>query len=65
MISTWDLNDILIASLHLELNDTETENLSNEEQQINKPAFAQAVAQVRESFMLIFTVLPYSPSFPI
>ena len=45
----WNLNeDILIASLHLELNDTETENLSNEEQQINKPAFVQAVAQVRE-----------------
>ena len=44
----WNLNeDILIASLHLELNDSDSEPLSSE-QQINKPAFVQAVAQVRE-----------------
>lgn len=45
----WNLNeDILIASLHLELNDTDEANIASEGQQINKPAFVQAVTQVRE-----------------
>lgn len=45
----WNLNeDILIASLHLELKDTLSQPLSDSDQAIDKPAFVQAVTQVRE-----------------